>query len=229
MMYVQVLTNESHIVLQFHYTKWPEYGMPKVTTPLLDFLRAVHTSTPPDAGPIVVHCSAGVGRSGIILTIDYCLAQMKADHVIDVRGFVSRMREHRNYMVQTEVRGHFTLTHALSLRLEMTEIITILPYNSLSFSHTHIHRCSIHSSTMRYWTPSHISPSQSSLTATSTSNRRTRRHHYLLHHPHVEVWTWPDKMRKMFKTMYQEVSDLMTYMCVVICIAVACTGECTVG
>ena len=108
-------------MLQFHYTKWPDYGTPKLAAPLLNFLRAVHTSNPPEAGPIVVHCSAGVGRSGTVITIDYCLAQLKADHVIDVRGFVSRMREHRNHMVQTEVRGHFTLTHALSLRVETTE------------------------------------------------------------------------------------------------------------
>ena len=81
----------------------------------MNFLRAVHTSNPHDAGPIIVHCSAGVGRSGTVITIDHCLAQLKADHIIDVRGFVSRMREHRNYMVQTEVRGHFTLILVLLL------------------------------------------------------------------------------------------------------------------
>ena len=100
---LQVPTNETHSVLQFHYTKWPDYGTPKLAAPLLNFLRAVHSANPPDVGPIVVHCSAGVGRSGTVICIDYCLAQLRADSVIDVRGFVSKMREHRNYMVQTEV------------------------------------------------------------------------------------------------------------------------------
>jgi protein tyrosine phosphatase len=102
-----VPSSQSHVVLQFHYTKWPDYGTPKLAAPLLNFLRAVHSSNPPDAGPILVHCSAGVGRSGTVICIDYCLAKLKADRVIDVRGFVSRMREHRNYMVQTETQYAF--------------------------------------------------------------------------------------------------------------------------
>ena len=46
-------------------------------------------------------CSAGVGRSGTVIAIDFCLHQLKSEGIIDVRGYVSRMREQRNYMVQT--------------------------------------------------------------------------------------------------------------------------------
>jgi protein tyrosine phosphatase len=127
-----VPSGKSHTVLQFHYTKWPDYGTPKLAAPLLNFLRAVHTSNPPDAGPIVVHCSVGVGRSGTVICIDYCLAQLRADHVADVRGFVSRMREHRNYMVQTEVQYAF-------IHYAILEAITYgdTSYSLAEFSHSH--------------------------------------------------------------------------------------------
>lgn len=131
----QVPSSKCHTVLQFHYTTWPEYGTPKLAAPLLNLLRAVHTSNPPEAGPITIHCSAGVGRTGIVLAIDYCLKQMKAANVVDVRGFVSRMREHRNYMIQTEVRGqsgHHSYDYAyfitiLSSPLPSTGAICIHP------------------------------------------------------------------------------------------------------
>ena len=43
-------------MLQFHYTKWPDYGTPKLAAPLLNFLKAVRASNPKDVGPIIVHC-----------------------------------------------------------------------------------------------------------------------------------------------------------------------------
>jgi hypothetical protein len=168
----QVPSSQSHVVLQFHYTKWPDYGTPKLAAPLLNFLRAVHSSNPPDAGPILVHCSAGVGRSGTVICIDYCLAKLKADRVIDVRGFVSRMREHRNYMVQTEVYTALWETYCKISTLMgkfYPEIIGI----SLC------HRRSMPSSTTPSWRPSPtetlLSLSPTSPRATRVSSRRARR------------------------------------------------------
>lgn len=45
-----------HEVRQFHFTSWPEHGVPYHATGLLAFIRRVKASTPPDAGPVVVHC-----------------------------------------------------------------------------------------------------------------------------------------------------------------------------
>ena len=56
---------------------------------------------------IVSLCSAGVGRSGTVIAIDNCLHQLKAEGIIDIRAFVSRMREQRNYMVQTAEQYRF--------------------------------------------------------------------------------------------------------------------------
>ena len=181
-------TKETHTVLQFHYTKWPDYGTPKLAAPLLNFLRAVHASNPPGVGPIVVHCSAGVGRSGTVICIDYCLAQLRTDSVIDVRGFVSRMRENRNYMVQTEVCDsclilksfHWFISHKslfAYLPLSLSIYIYIyLPPSLPPLSHTH--RPSMPSSTMPSWRPSPTatppSLSQTSPIVTSSCSRRTR-------------------------------------------------------
>lgn len=48
-----------HEVRQFHFTAWPEHGVPYHATGLLAFIRRVKASTPPDAGPIVIHCRWG--------------------------------------------------------------------------------------------------------------------------------------------------------------------------
>ncbi len=54
--HIQMLSNDSRMVLQFQFTRWPDYGVPKLAAPLLNFLRAVNTSNPPGAGPIITHC-----------------------------------------------------------------------------------------------------------------------------------------------------------------------------
>lgn len=51
-------------VKQLQFTAWPDHGVPDHPAPFLQFLRRVRNMNPPEAGPIVVHCSAGVGRTG---------------------------------------------------------------------------------------------------------------------------------------------------------------------
>uniref|UniRef100_A0A8D2NAN5 Receptor-type tyrosine-protein phosphatase S n=1 Tax=Zonotrichia albicollis TaxID=44394 RepID=A0A8D2NAN5_ZONAL len=76
-------------------------------TPFLAFLRRVKTCNPPDAGPIVVHCSAGVGRTGCFIVIDAMLERIKHEKTVDIYGHVTLMRSQRNYMVQTEDQYSF--------------------------------------------------------------------------------------------------------------------------
>ncbi len=52
----QMMSSESRMVLQFQFTRWPDYGVPKLAAPLLNFLRAVNTSNPSGAGPVIIHC-----------------------------------------------------------------------------------------------------------------------------------------------------------------------------
>ncbi|XP_067219439.1 receptor-type tyrosine-protein phosphatase F isoform X8 [Chanodichthys erythropterus] len=95
-------SSEKREVRQFQFMAWPDHGVPEYPTPILAFLRRVKACNPPDAGPMVVHCSAGVGRTGCFIVIDAMLERMKHEKTVDIYGHVTCMRAQRNYMVQTE-------------------------------------------------------------------------------------------------------------------------------
>ncbi|XP_064796621.1 receptor-type tyrosine-protein phosphatase delta-like isoform X15 [Oncorhynchus masou masou] len=95
-------SSEKREVRQFQFTAWPDHGVPEHPTPFLAFLRRVKACNPPDAGPMVVHCSAGVGRTGCFIVIDAMLERIKHEKTVDIYGHVTLMRAQRNYMVQTE-------------------------------------------------------------------------------------------------------------------------------
>ncbi|KAL3172894.1 hypothetical protein MRX96_012640 [Rhipicephalus microplus] len=57
---------ERREVRQFQFTAWPDHGVPDHPTPFLMFLKRVRAMNPPEAGPLIVHCSAGVGRTGLL-------------------------------------------------------------------------------------------------------------------------------------------------------------------
>ncbi|XP_058698162.1 receptor-type tyrosine-protein phosphatase F isoform X3 [Poecile atricapillus] len=95
-------SNEKTELRQFQFMAWPDHGVPEYPTPILTFLRRVKACNPTDAGPMVVHCSAGVGRTGCFIVIDAMLERMKHEKTVDIYGHVTCMRSQRNYMVQTE-------------------------------------------------------------------------------------------------------------------------------
>uniref|UniRef100_A0A672PZ33 protein-tyrosine-phosphatase n=1 Tax=Sinocyclocheilus grahami TaxID=75366 RepID=A0A672PZ33_SINGR len=100
-------SSEKREVRQFQFTAWPDHGVPEYPTPFLAFLRRVKTCNPPDAGPIITHCSAGVGRTGCFIVIDAMLERIKHEKTVDIYGHVTLMRSQRNYMVQTEDQYSF--------------------------------------------------------------------------------------------------------------------------
>uniref|UniRef100_A0A8I5ZXQ0 Receptor-type tyrosine-protein phosphatase S n=1 Tax=Rattus norvegicus TaxID=10116 RepID=A0A8I5ZXQ0_RAT len=100
-------SSEKREVRHFQFTAWPDHGVPEYPTPFLAFLRRVKTCNPPDAGPVVVHCSAGVGRTGCFIVIDAMLERIRTEKTVDVYGHVTLMRSQRNYMVQTEDQYSF--------------------------------------------------------------------------------------------------------------------------
>ncbi|XP_061653972.1 receptor-type tyrosine-protein phosphatase F-like isoform X12 [Phyllopteryx taeniolatus] len=95
-------SSEKRELRQFQFMAWPDHGVPEYPTPILAFLRRVKACNPPDAGPMIVHCSAGVGRTGCFIVIDAMLERMKHEKSVDIYGHVTCMRAQRNYMVQTE-------------------------------------------------------------------------------------------------------------------------------
>uniref|UniRef100_A0A8C4ZUB3 protein-tyrosine-phosphatase n=1 Tax=Gadus morhua TaxID=8049 RepID=A0A8C4ZUB3_GADMO len=94
--------NEVREVKQFHFTGWPDHGVPYHATGLLSFIRRVKVSNPPSAGPVVVHCSAGAGRTGCFIVIDIMLDMAEREGVVDIYNCVKALRSRRINMVQTE-------------------------------------------------------------------------------------------------------------------------------
>ncbi|XP_058454962.1 tyrosine-protein phosphatase 10D isoform X2 [Malaya genurostris] len=90
------------IIRHFHFTTWPDFGVPNPPQTLARFVRAFRERVGPDQRPIVVHCSAGVGRSGTFITLDRILQQIQVSDFVDIFGIVWAMRKERVWMVQTE-------------------------------------------------------------------------------------------------------------------------------
>lgn len=91
--------------MQFHFTSWPDFGVPEEASSMLKFVRHVRDHVTPTQGPMVVHCSAGVGRTGTFIAIDILLQRMQeVGGMVNVQEVVCRMRAQRGNMVQTTVR-----------------------------------------------------------------------------------------------------------------------------
>ncbi|NXF09314.1 PTPRV phosphatase, partial [Smithornis capensis] len=90
-------------VSHLHYTAWPDHGIPESTTSIMTFRELVreHIQSTKDAGPTLVHCSAGVGRTGTFIALDRLLQQMKQEKVVDIFGVVYALRMNRYLMIQT--------------------------------------------------------------------------------------------------------------------------------
>ncbi|KAJ8271455.1 hypothetical protein COCON_G00103140 [Conger conger] len=99
-----VKTAETRTVSHFHFTAWPDHGVPETTELLINFRHLVreHMDQYSRHFPTVVHCSAGVGRTGTFIAIDRLIFQIERDSVVDVYGVVHDLRMHRPLMVQTE-------------------------------------------------------------------------------------------------------------------------------
>ncbi|XP_070980537.1 receptor-type tyrosine-protein phosphatase epsilon isoform X9 [Oncorhynchus clarkii lewisi] len=100
-------TKPSRLVTQLHFTSWPDFGVPFSPIGMLKFLKKVKTVNSSFAGPIVVHCSAGVGRTGTFIVIDGVIDMMHQEQKIDVFGFVSKIRDQRSQLVQTDIQYSF--------------------------------------------------------------------------------------------------------------------------
>ncbi|XP_062587931.1 phosphatidylinositol phosphatase PTPRQ-like [Saccostrea cucullata] len=92
-------------VKQFCYLAWPDMGIPETSKSMLKFTKEVRSHLPlPSAnrGPLVVHCSAGVGPTGTFIAVDYLMQHVTSSDVVDIYHYVMKMRNNRPNMVQTE-------------------------------------------------------------------------------------------------------------------------------
>ncbi|KAK7495957.1 hypothetical protein BaRGS_00012658 [Batillaria attramentaria] len=105
-------TGESREITHLQFTSWPDYGVPPATG-FLDFLFHVRSTQEqatknlgsswtghPLGPPIVVHCSAGIGRTGTFITIDICLRRLEDIGTVDIPNTVRRIRSQRAFSIQ---------------------------------------------------------------------------------------------------------------------------------
>ncbi|XP_023931908.1 receptor-type tyrosine-protein phosphatase alpha-like [Lingula anatina] len=107
--YCKVGELEVRTVKQFHFTGWPDHGVPIDSTALIKFREEVkkYQNQVHDQGPIIVHCSAGVGRTGTFIALDYLFDQSHAEGKIDIYQLIQGMRASRPKMVQTTEQYYF--------------------------------------------------------------------------------------------------------------------------
>ncbi|XP_062861138.1 phosphatidylinositol phosphatase PTPRQ [Trichomycterus rosablanca] len=116
---VRVLRVEKHgdymVVHHFNYTSWPEHGVPESSSTLIQFVKAVRSNRGHDNTTIVVHCSAGVGRTGVFIALDHLIQHVRDHDFVDVYGLVAELRSERMCMVQNLAQYMFLYQSTLDL------------------------------------------------------------------------------------------------------------------
>ncbi|XP_065066983.1 receptor-type tyrosine-protein phosphatase delta-like [Rhopilema esculentum] len=95
------------VVRQFHFTDWPDFGVPQERSAMLSFVHLVRRYMQENEGPTVIHCSAGVGRTGTFIVIESQIERINREQSINVYGFLKSIRSQRNFLVQQEVQYIF--------------------------------------------------------------------------------------------------------------------------
>ena len=109
-------------IRQFHFTAWPDHDVPTTFKYVLDFVKVVKSSILSFDKPILVHCSAGVGRTGTFITLFNLIEAIYDQQPISIYRIVNEMREHRSQMVQTFRQYKFIYLAVLELLYEDTAI-----------------------------------------------------------------------------------------------------------
>ncbi|XP_071854861.1 uncharacterized protein [Apostichopus japonicus] len=117
--------NERRKVRNWHYRTWPDMDVPQQATPLIGFAKKVKLQQSASTGPLVVHCSAGVGRTGTFIALSTLMDAIHNKDIIDIYGFVEEMRENRIMMVQTALQFKFLHTCLLEVYLTGETEITL--------------------------------------------------------------------------------------------------------
>ncbi|KAM4881751.1 phosphatidylinositol phosphatase PTPRQ [Thomomys bottae] len=87
-------------VRQCNFTGWPEHGVPENSAPLIHFVKLVRASRAHDTTPMIIHCSAGVGRTGVFIALDHLTQHINDHDFVDIYGLVAELRSERMCMVQ---------------------------------------------------------------------------------------------------------------------------------
>nr|CAD7569639.1 unnamed protein product [Timema californicum] len=129
--------DEERKVYHYHFQAWPDHGVPSDPGCVLNFLHDVNArqESIPNAGSVLVHCSAGIGRTGTFIVIDMILDQIKRqglDCEIDIQRTIQMVRSQRSGMVQTEAQYKFVYLavqhyiETVSQRMQAEQVMSML-------------------------------------------------------------------------------------------------------
>lgn len=107
-------SSNGKIIYQYHFQKWPDHDCPKHSIDLIRFIETVKNEKKSSA-PIIVHCSAGVGRTGTFIALDILMQRIKEEKMINIYKVVKELRHQRVKMVQTLVQYRFIYKSVVDL------------------------------------------------------------------------------------------------------------------
>uniref|UniRef100_A0A452RTY1 protein-tyrosine-phosphatase n=1 Tax=Ursus americanus TaxID=9643 RepID=A0A452RTY1_URSAM len=99
-------TGEEHTVTHLQYVAWPDHGVPDDSSDFLEFVNSVR-SLRVDGEPVLVHCSAGIGRTGVLVTMETAMCLTERNLPVYPLDIVRKMRDQRAMMVQTSSQYKF--------------------------------------------------------------------------------------------------------------------------
>ena len=114
--------SSSYKLTQFHYVAWPDHDVPQLFMELLEFTQIIKKHHIRERTPLLVHCSAGVGRSGTFIALYNLIEAVGVEETISVYRIVNEMREYRPQMVQTLNQYKFIYLAVLEMIFGMTGV-----------------------------------------------------------------------------------------------------------
>ncbi|XP_063115005.1 tyrosine-protein phosphatase non-receptor type 4 isoform X4 [Cavia porcellus] len=99
--------NESRQLTQIQYIAWPDHGVPDDSSDFLDFVCHVRNKRAGKEEPVVVHCSAGIGRTGVLITMETAMCLIECNQPVYPLDIVRTMRDQRAMMIQTPSQYRF--------------------------------------------------------------------------------------------------------------------------
>ncbi|XP_074107914.1 protein tyrosine phosphatase 69D isoform X2 [Cotesia typhae] len=92
---------DSRTIVQYHFLVWKDFMAPEHPHAILKFIKRINEAYSLEKGPILVHCSAGVGRTGTLVALDSLLQQLADEGQVSIFNTVCDLRHQRNFLVQS--------------------------------------------------------------------------------------------------------------------------------